>query len=85
MFLFVVHCSKPESVANRNGDVHQNNNVEIKPSPGGNTAGARSSQTIDNAISKQANPAGNTFKGKMCSKQVLVPKEVSYKTSNKQL
>lgn len=54
--------SKPESVANGNGDVHQNNNVEIKPSPGGNTAGARSSQTIDNAISKQANPAGNTFK-----------------------
>lgn len=54
--------SKPESVANGNGDVHQNNNVEIKPSPGENTAGARSSQTIDNAISKQANPAGNTFK-----------------------
>lgn len=54
--------SKPESVANGNGDVHQNNNVEIKPSPGGNTAGARNSQTIDNAISKQANPAGNTFK-----------------------
>lgn len=54
--------SKPECVANGNGDVHQNNNVEIKPSPGGNTAGARSSQTIDNAISKQANPAGNTFK-----------------------
>eukprot|EP00105_Crassostrea_gigas_P020677 XP_011439519.1 PREDICTED: long-chain-fatty-acid--CoA ligase ACSBG2 isoform X1 [Crassostrea gigas] len=54
--------SKPESVANGNGDVHQNNNVEIKPSPGGNTAGARSSQTIDNAISKQANPDGNTFK-----------------------
>lgn len=54
--------SKPESVANGNGDVHQNNNVEIKLSPGGNTAGARSSQTIDNAISKQANPAGNTFK-----------------------
>lgn len=54
--------SKPESVANGNGDVHQNNNVEIKPSPGGNTAGARSSQTIDNAISKQANPADNTFK-----------------------
>lgn len=54
--------SKPESVANGNGDVHQNNNVEIKPSPGENTAGARSSQTIDNAISKQANPPGNTFK-----------------------
>lgn len=54
--------SKPESVANGNGDVHQNNNVEIKPSPGGNTAGARNSQTIDNAISKQANPPGNTFK-----------------------
>lgn len=54
--------SKPESVANGNGDVHQNNNVEIKPSLGGNTAGARSSQTIDNAVSKQANPARNTFK-----------------------
>lgn len=54
--------SKPESVANGNGDVHQNNNVEIKPSPGGNTAGARNSQTIDNAVSKQANPARNTFK-----------------------
>ncbi|XP_052699927.1 long-chain-fatty-acid--CoA ligase ACSBG2-like isoform X1 [Crassostrea angulata] len=54
--------SKPESVANGNGDVHQNNNVEIKPSPGGNTAGAGNSQTIDNAVSKQANPAGNTFK-----------------------
>lgn len=55
--------SKPESIANGNGDVHQNNNVEIKLNPGMvNTAGAKSSQTTDNEISKQANPAGNTFK-----------------------
>lgn len=83
--MFVVHCSKPESIANGNGDVHQNNNVEIKLNPGMvNTAGAKSSQTTENEISKQANPAGNTFKGKLYSRQ-LSPIEVSYEASNQHL
>lgn len=78
-------CSKPESIANGNGDVHQNNNVENKLNPGGNTTGAKSDRMTHNEISKQANPAGNIFKGKMYSKQVLSPIEVSYKTSRQHL
>lgn len=51
---------KPESIANGNGDVHQNNNVESKLNSSGETTGTKSDQTTQN--NKQANLAGNTFK-----------------------